>query len=54
MLTLSERVNFSPHIDSVCIPRENEQHDNQNCVTTGWGKNRFVLKNKSFFKNFLR
>ena len=36
LIYLSERVKFAPNIDSVCLPRENEQHDGQNCVVMGY------------------
>ncbi|RWS06566.1 Serine proteinase stubble-like protein [Dinothrombium tinctorium] len=41
ILKLDKKVVFQPNIDTICLPYPNEVFDNQQCVTTGWGKNAY-------------
>lgn len=41
VLNLREPVTYSPNVDTICLPRPNEQFLNNECVVTGWGKNAY-------------
>ncbi|XP_054706614.1 uncharacterized protein LOC129216425 [Uloborus diversus] len=46
ILKLQTEVDFKPHINMACLPREDDNFTNQTCVVTGWGQDAF--KNGSF------
>lgn len=41
LLKLDRKVDFKPHIDSICLPNVQQSFDGTECVTTGWGKNAY-------------
>ncbi|XP_054156203.1 phenoloxidase-activating factor 2-like, partial [Oppia nitens] len=42
VLTLNKKVEFKPHIDSICLPTSTQDNfDGMDCVTTGWGKSAY-------------
>ena len=41
LLKLDRKVEFKPHIDSICLPNIKQTFDGMECVTTGWGKNAY-------------
>ena len=43
LLKLDHKVEFKPHIDSICLPNTDENFDAIECVTTGWGKNAYSM-----------
>ena len=43
LLKLDRKVEFKPHIDSICLPNAKENYDTIECVTTGWGKNAYSI-----------
>ena len=41
IIKLSQKVEYQPNIGTACLPYEDENYDQQNCVTTGWGKDAY-------------
>ncbi|XP_054724976.1 phenoloxidase-activating factor 2-like [Uloborus diversus] len=37
ILKLKTKVVFKPHIDTACLPKDNDNFTGQQCVVTGWG-----------------
>ena len=41
LLRLDRDVVFKPHIDTVCLPRDDDDFTGQECIVTGWGTNAY-------------
>ncbi|GIY11093.1 phenoloxidase-activating factor 1 [Caerostris darwini] len=41
VIRLNRTVVFKPHIDSACLPRDEDDFTGHNCVATGWGTNAY-------------
>ncbi|XP_046688862.1 phenoloxidase-activating factor 2-like [Homalodisca vitripennis] len=46
LLFLESPVEFGPNTASICLPTQNENFDNEDCVASGWGKDVFGDKGK--------
>ena len=52
LVQTSQLFSLSPHVDTICLPRPEQNFDGSLCAATGWGKDRFglVLKFLKYFK----
>eukprot|EP00092_Neocalanus_flemingeri_P033547 GFUD01036470.1.p1 GENE.GFUD01036470.1~~GFUD01036470.1.p1 ORF type:complete len:505 (-),score=163.46 GFUD01036470.1:70-1584(-) len=41
LVFLSQDMDLTANVDTMCLPQQGERMDNTNCVATGWGKDRF-------------
>jgi len=41
LVFLSQDMNLSPNVDTMCLPGQGEQVDTSRCVATGWGKDKW-------------
>merc|ERR1712215_230754 len=41
LVALSEDMDLTANVDTMCLPQQGERIDTTNCVATGWGKDRF-------------
>jgi len=46
VLFLESPFTLSSHISPVCLPKPEEEFSNQNCVSHGWGKDKFGAKGR--------
>ena len=41
LVFMSQDMELTANVDTMCLPQQGERMDNTNCVATGWGKDRF-------------
>lgn len=54
LLVLREDVRVGYHIGTVCLPDQNQKFDRQDCLVSGWGKDKFGMRRRPHFSTTYR